>query len=91
MANLSDENPSPTVPPSSAKNVVVIDGVELSVTDAGGAGAGDGSGGGGGGRHMPHPWMRADVAAAIRTIHNTKKATIRQHYYPEGTHTQSHQ
>ena len=36
------------------------------------------------GRHMPHHWMRADVAATIRTIHNNKKATIRQHYYPEG-------
>lgn len=36
------------------------------------------------GRHMPHRWMRPDVAATIRTIHNNKKATIRQHYYPEG-------
>ena len=35
-------------------------------------------------RHMPHPWMRPEVAATIRTIHNNKKATIRQHYYPEG-------
>jgi hypothetical protein len=35
-------------------------------------------------RHMPHHWMKADVAATIRTIHNNKKATIRQHYYPEG-------
>lgn len=32
------------------------------------------------GRHMAHRWMRADVAAAIRSIHNTKKATIKQHY-----------
>lgn len=29
-------------------------------------------------------WMRAEIAAAIRNIHNAKKATIRQHYYPEG-------
>lgn len=35
-------------------------------------------------RHMPHHWMKSDVAATIRTIHNNKKATIRQHYYPEG-------
>lgn len=40
--------------------------------------------GGEDGRHMPHPWMRPEVAATIRTIHNNKKATIRQHYYPEG-------
>lgn len=44
--------------------------------------SGDGSGEAG--RHMPHHWMRPDVAATIRTIHNNKKATIRQHYYPEG-------
>lgn len=35
-------------------------------------------------RHMPHHWMKSDVAATIRNIHNNKKATIRQHYYPEG-------
>lgn len=44
------------------------------------------SGGGGEGRHLSHQfqWMRPEMAATIRTIHNNKKATIRQHYYPEG-------
>lgn len=38
------------------------------------------------GRHLSHQfqWMRPEMAATIRTIHNNKKATIRQHYYPEG-------
>lgn len=37
------------------------------------------------GRQGLHRWMRPEVAANIRNIHNNKKATIRQHYYPEGT------
>lgn len=35
-------------------------------------------------------WMRVDIAAAIRNIHNAKKATIRQHYYPEGIYPHLH-
>lgn len=68
-----------SVPTSSANQELVVDNgvlVELS-TQSGDSAVGEG-------RHMAHHWMRSDVAATIRTIHNNKKATIRQHYYPEG-------
>lgn len=41
---------------------------------------GDTGGGESSDRHEPLRWMRPEVVAAIRNIHNTKKATIKQHY-----------
>ena len=33
-------------------------------------------------RHHQEGWMKPDPV--VRIVHNSKKATIRQHYYPEG-------
>ncbi len=57
------------------RTVSTSDAAEVLIASSALDGGGDSSG-----RHTAHRWMRADVAAAIRNIHNTKKATIKQHY-----------